>query len=154
MGIQSFLVLRLSRRRVRGRLSAIILSCLLLQIFPTGVLTDETATDLPSECRLSPHYRTKSPLDELLRRVQPQLDAFPTEALADEVEKLLEKWQKALQKCVDLAQRYEEPVPEPIAPLHDMLCAALAMVERGENPLPHLQAFAASVVSETWFTLI
>jgi hypothetical protein len=64
------------------------------------------------------------------------------------------QWQKALQKCVDLAQRYEEPVPEPIAPLHDMLCAALAMVERGENPLPHLQAFAASVVSETWFTLI
>jgi len=64
------------------------------------------------------------------------------------------QWQKARQKCVDLAQRYEEPVPEPIAPLHDMLCAALAMVERGENPLPHLQAFAASVVSETWFTLI
>ena len=107
MGIQSFLVLRLSRRRVRGRLSAIILSCLLLQIFPTGVLTDETATDLPSECRLSPHYRTKSPLDELLRRVQPQLDAFPTEALADEVEKLLEKWQKALQKS--------PPELEPIA---------------------------------------
>src|SRR5437867_13029469 len=98
MGIQSFLVLRLSRRRVRGRLSAIILSCLLLQIFPTGVLTDEAATDLSSEYRLSPHYRTKSPLDELLRRVQPGLDAFPSEALAEDVEKLLEQWQKALQK--------------------------------------------------------
>ena len=80
------------------RLSAIILSWLLLQIFPTGVLTDEAATDLSSEYRLSPHYRTKSPLDELLRRVQPGLDAFPSEALAEEVEKLLEKWQNALQK--------------------------------------------------------
>ena len=64
------------------------------------------------------------------------------------------QWQKALQKCVDLAQKYEEPVPEPIAPLHDMLCTGLAIVERGENPLPHLQAFAASVVSETWFALM
>src|SRR5439155_12610816 len=35
------------------------------------------------------------------------LDAFPTEALADEVEKLLEKWQKALQKS--------PPELEPIA---------------------------------------
>jgi len=64
------------------------------------------------------------------------------------------QWQKALQKCVDLAQRYEGPVPEPIAPLHDILCAGLASVERGENPLPSLQAFAASVVSESWFVLI
>ena len=64
------------------------------------------------------------------------------------------QWQKALQKCVDLAQQYAEPVPEPITRLHDMLCEGLASVERGENPLPHLQAFAASVVSEAWFTLI
>ena len=64
------------------------------------------------------------------------------------------QWQKALQKCVDLAQGDEAPVPEPIAHLHAMLCEALAIVERGENPLPHLQAFAASVVSETWFALI
>ena len=64
------------------------------------------------------------------------------------------QWQKALQKCVDLAQGYAEPVPAPIARLHDMLCEGLAIVERGENPLPPLQAFAASVVSETWFALM
>ena len=64
------------------------------------------------------------------------------------------QWQKALQRCIDLAQRYEEPVPEPIARLHDMLCEGLAMVERGENPLPSLEAFAASVVSDAWFSLV
>lgn len=64
------------------------------------------------------------------------------------------QWQKARQKCVDLAERYAEPVPKPIAPLHDVLCTSLASVERGENPLPHIQDFAASVVSETWFSLI
>jgi hypothetical protein len=64
------------------------------------------------------------------------------------------QWQKALQKCVDLAQGCEGPVPEPIARLHDMLCEGLDIVERGENPLPYVEAFAASVVSETWFALI
>jgi predicted metal-dependent hydrolase len=64
------------------------------------------------------------------------------------------QWQKALQRCVDLTQRYEAPVPEPIARLHDILSEGLAIVERGENPLPYLEAFAASVVSETWFSLI
>ena len=64
------------------------------------------------------------------------------------------QWQKALQKCVDLAQKYEEPIPEPITCLHDMLCEGLAMVERGGNPLPPLEAFATSVVSEAWFALM
>src|ERR1041385_3623113 len=98
MRLQSFSALRPSRHRVQKRLSAMILSWLLLQIFPTGALTDEAATDLSCECHWSPHYRTKPPLDELLGRVQPGLDALPTEALAEEVEKLLETWRKALQK--------------------------------------------------------
>src|SRR5438876_8318775 len=98
MGIQSFLAPRLSRHCVQEWFSAMILSWLLLQIFPTGALTDEAATDLSCEYHWSPHYRTKPPLDELIGRVQPGLDAFPTEALAEEVENLLETWQKALQK--------------------------------------------------------
>src|SRR5262245_59102585 len=64
------------------------------------------------------------------------------------------QWQKALQKCVDLSQRDKESVPTPITCLHEMLCECLAIVERGENPLPHLEAFAVSVVSEAWFTLV
>ena len=64
------------------------------------------------------------------------------------------QWQKALQKCVDLAHKQAAPVPEPLTRLHDMLCEGLRIVERGENPLPPLEAFAASVVSEAWFSLV
>ena len=64
------------------------------------------------------------------------------------------QWQKALQKCADLVPRYDAPVPEPITSLHAMLQEGLTMVESGANPLPPLEAFAASVVSENWFTLV
>ena len=64
------------------------------------------------------------------------------------------QWQKALQKCADLMQRYDEPVPEPITALHAMVHEGLTLIESGENPLPYLETFAASVVSEDWFTLV
>lgn len=64
------------------------------------------------------------------------------------------QWQKALQKCDELRQRYAEPVPVPILQLHDVLCEALAIVERGDDPLPHVAAFAASGVSAAWFTQV
>ena len=64
------------------------------------------------------------------------------------------QWQKALQKCEDLMQRYEAPIPEPVACLHDMVRESLVMVEGGADPLPYLETFATSVVSEAWFTLV
>ena len=64
------------------------------------------------------------------------------------------QWQKALQKCADLMQRYDAPIPEPITCLHTMLYEGLTMVKNGDNPLPYLEAFAASVVSEDWFALV
>jgi len=64
------------------------------------------------------------------------------------------QWQKALQKCADLMQRDDEPVPEPITYLYAMAHEGLTMAESRENPLPHLETFAASVVSEDWFTLV
>ena len=64
------------------------------------------------------------------------------------------QWQKALQKCADLMQRYDAPIPEPITCLYAMLHKGLTMVKNGDNPLPHLEAFAASVVSEDWFALV
>ena len=64
------------------------------------------------------------------------------------------QWQKALQKCDDLMQRYAEPLPTPLTFLGDMVRESLAMVQGGRDPLPHLEAFATSVVSEDWFTLV
>jgi len=64
------------------------------------------------------------------------------------------QWHKALQKCADLQQGYAEPVPEPITRVHDVVCESLALVEAGADPLPHLEAFAVSVVSEAWFAMV
>ena len=64
------------------------------------------------------------------------------------------QWHKALQKCDALLQRYAESPPTPLTHLRAVVCEGLAMVEGGRDPLPHLQGFATSVVSEDWFTLI
>jgi hypothetical protein len=64
------------------------------------------------------------------------------------------QWHKALQKCEDLIPQYPKPVPKPLTCLHNIVREALAMVEGGRDPLPYLDAFAISVVSEDWFTLM
>jgi predicted metal-dependent hydrolase len=64
------------------------------------------------------------------------------------------QWQKAIQKCENLMQRYAEPLPRPVACLRDMLREVLTLVEGGSDPLPRLETFATSVVSEDWFTLV
>ena len=64
------------------------------------------------------------------------------------------QWHKALQKCEDLMPTYPEPVPKPLTCLYNIVREALVMVETGRDPLPHLDAFATSVVSEDWFTLM
>jgi hypothetical protein len=64
------------------------------------------------------------------------------------------QWQKALQKCDELLHREDGLAPAPITRLREMLCEGLAIAERGDNPLPHVEAFATSVVSEAWFALM
>ncbi|HEY5866287.1 MAG TPA: DUF309 domain-containing protein [Candidatus Tectomicrobia bacterium] len=64
------------------------------------------------------------------------------------------QWQKALQKCEALMPSYAAPIPTPLPSLRDMLREALAMVESGRDPLPVLEAFMTSVISEDWFTLV
>lgn len=45
-----------------------------------------------------PHYRSTPPLDEILKKVDPAEDVFPTETLALEINQILEKWRAALVK--------------------------------------------------------
>ncbi len=52
----------------------------------------------PADYRLSAHYRVRSPLDEVIRKTQPGLDAFITEKYEDEVEGILAKWSAALRQ--------------------------------------------------------
>ena len=61
------------------------------------------------------------------------------------------QWQKALVKCDSLLQQCAAPSPEPVVQLREILQAELRRVAQGENPLPALDHFAVSVLSETWF---
>jgi len=46
--------------------------------------------------RITPHYRLKPPLEELLRKVEPGLDAFLTEKYAAQIESILLQWSSGL----------------------------------------------------------
>jgi predicted metal-dependent hydrolase len=64
------------------------------------------------------------------------------------------QWQKALARCEDLLLRYAAPVPTPLMCLRAMLREGLVTVESGGDPLPELEAFVTSVISEDWFTFV
>jgi tetratricopeptide (TPR) repeat protein/peroxiredoxin len=51
-----------------------------------------------ADYRLTPHYRVQSPLEEVIRKTQPGLDAFPGEKDAAEVEAVLGEWGAALRQ--------------------------------------------------------
>jgi tetratricopeptide (TPR) repeat protein len=49
-----------------------------------------------ADFRVTPHYPTKSPLDEVLRKVTPGTDAFVAEKYAFEIMRLLDQWGQGL----------------------------------------------------------
>lgn len=61
-------------------------------------------------------------------------------------------WNKALQKCDDVAQMYEADVPDPLIFLIDLLSECVLTVVQGHDPLPTITDFATSVMSEQWLT--
>ena len=55
-----------------------------------------TSELLPSEIRLSAHYRAKSPLDEILGYIDPGSDEFISEKYAEEIEAIVRRWSALL----------------------------------------------------------
>src|SRR5450631_103635 len=53
-----------------------------------------------SDMRLTPSYPTRSPLEDVLRRVAPGTDEYITEKYAFEVEALLDQWSRALRASI------------------------------------------------------
>src|SRR5208282_3140818 len=53
----------------------------------------------PEDYRLTPHYPQGAPLDEVIRKVRPELDVFPTEKYAEEIEAILARWGEALRQA-------------------------------------------------------
>src|SRR5439155_7588705 len=74
-----------------------------------------------AEIRLTPHYPTKSPLEDLLRLVAPGSDEYVIEKYAFEIGSQLNQWSRALESSVhDLSAfaRSLDPAVEasPLAP--------------------------------------
>lgn len=65
------------------------------------------APSLPPDYRLTPHYREGPPLDDLMRKVQPGTDPFPTEKYAQEIEAILARWGVALRQFPPDFQPFE-----------------------------------------------
>ena len=62
-------------------------------------------------------------------------------------------WQKALQKCDDLSQLYDDEVPDALIFLIDLISECLIIVDHGGDPQPTLTDYAIRVMSEQWFDL-
>ena len=52
----------------------------------------------PLEYRLAPNYPQGVPLDDVIRKIHPELDVFPTEKYAEEIEAILARWADALRQ--------------------------------------------------------
>lgn len=52
----------------------------------------------PQDHRLTPHYPQGVPLDDVMRKVRPELDVFPTEKYAEEIESILANWGEGLRQ--------------------------------------------------------
>jgi len=50
----------------------------------------------PQDYRVTPHYRLRPPLEDVIRKVEPSLDTFIGEKHAEEIEDVLAKWTAAL----------------------------------------------------------
>ncbi len=83
----------ISRRQLLERISAAFAAWPLratpLALGPGGASPRGAAA---AAFRLTPHYRAKSPLEDVLRHVEPGLDNFPTEKYAEEIEAVLKDW--------------------------------------------------------------
>jgi len=62
----------------------------------SGNTTEENPPAPTVDFRLTPHYPTKSPLEEVLRLAPPGSDEYVTEKYAFEIGKLLDGWSRAL----------------------------------------------------------
>jgi len=73
--------------------------------------------------RFTPHYPQGTPLDDVLGKVDPKLDVFPTEKYAEEIDAILKQWGCALcQSPPDL-----EPVVSSLS--HELVASSLVASE-------------------------
>ncbi len=69
-----------------------------LALWPAPPNPAGNALGSAADYRLTPHYRLKSPLDEVIRKVETGLDPFLSEKYGDEIEAILKEWAKAFRQ--------------------------------------------------------
>jgi Flp pilus assembly protein TadD/peroxiredoxin len=77
---------------------------------------DEPKPSFPlADSRLTPHYPSKSPLDDVLRLVTPGADEFVTEKYVSEISRLLDEWSRSLRAsapALEVIGRFLDPFIE------------------------------------------
>ncbi|HLJ76947.1 MAG TPA: FG-GAP-like repeat-containing protein [Acidobacteriaceae bacterium] len=71
------------------------------RLWTLGALPEWATDSAFGEVRLRPHYPQESPLDSVLRLVEPGLDGYLTEKFAAEIEAALRQWGQALRASGD-----------------------------------------------------
>lgn len=95
----------------------------------------------PSELRLTPHYRSATPLDPVLLKLQPGSDDFISERYATRMEKLLSKWRDRLLQSPSDLQAVEHVLATnfhatPITPSREQTARANADLEIFRRQFP------------------
>ncbi|MGC1086833.1 MAG: FG-GAP-like repeat-containing protein [Candidatus Acidiferrum sp.] len=97
--------------------------------------TREASFDL-ADYHVSPHYPAKSPLDDVLSKLQPGADEYVTEKYAFEIARALGEWSRALQA--------EPPALGTLANFLDSALAAGSLVPVSQNTLRSDELFDIS----------
>ncbi|MBZ5514024.1 MAG: VCBS repeat-containing protein [Acidobacteriia bacterium] len=145
--------MRTPRRRVKGALTRRdflgacgYASTLLLPASFVGksalLFAEETAAttaaaSLFTDYRILPHYRTRSPLEELIRKARQKEDDYPSEKYGREIERRFAQWADALGKNKDdlrglaalLSPQLAAASPRPQA-LHEIPDSSIVKVQR------------------------
>src|SRR6266849_7126607 len=103
---------------------------LMTPLFRSGlqrISSAETSPLTSADVRFTPHYPTKSPLDDILRLAAPGTDEYVVEGYASELRALLEKWSQQL--------RAEFPALATISGFVDLSIQSTALTPIHESPL-------------------
>jgi hypothetical protein len=94
---------------------------------PQRIAASPTSTSPFSNSRFTPHYPSKSPLDDILRLADPGTDEYVVEGYASELLALLEKWSQQL--------RIECPASTAISGFVDLSVESTTLTPVHESPL-------------------
>ena len=89
----------------------------------------------PLDYRLTPRYPAGAPLDDVMRKVHSELDIFPTEKYAEEIEAILARWGEALRQSPPDFEPLESSLSPDIM-ASPVVASDVKEIRSGPPPLP------------------